>query len=212
MEERLINELIEQLRQNLENVESARQQVENTVQAYNAMREDVSMYTSELSFITQNVRTLISQLEEIKERFLGNISTQIVDEIHTAVTTLTSTISGVSLQISSLRDFTNTQAEQIISDIKQRTDFIDTTLCSTRTDIGAISVDIALCVKQLEQLTTSLQSLTDREQTHYDAIVKKLEDQEKKLDVIQKWNMVFSIIIIVLLFIIGGFIIYNYNS
>lgn len=113
MDEKLINELIEQLEQNLKNVESARQQVEKTVGAYDVLKTEVNKYTIELSFITQNVRTMISQLEEMKERFLGNISTKIVDEINLAVTTITTAIDGISSQITSLYDLTDTKAKQI---------------------------------------------------------------------------------------------------
>ncbi len=62
MDERVVNELINQLTENLEKVESVRQQVENTVKADDVLKTEVSRYTNELGFITQNVRTMISQL------------------------------------------------------------------------------------------------------------------------------------------------------
>lgn len=202
MDERVINELIKQLTENLEKVESARQQVENTIQAYDVLKTEVNKYTTELSFITQNVRTMISQLEEMKERFLGNISTRIVDEIHLAVTTITTVIDGISSQISSLHDLTDTKAEQI-----------DGTLSTIRTESNAIDVKVTSCSNQLGQLATLVNSLIDDEKTHYESIVKQMEEQENRLntefDVVRKQNKIFSIIIIVLLAIIIGLIVFN---
>ena len=65
MNEQIIKELLEQLQQNLKKIESAREQVEKTVNAYEALKKDVKHYTEELSFIVQNTRTMISQLEDI---------------------------------------------------------------------------------------------------------------------------------------------------
>ena len=89
MDEQVINELLEQLRQNLKKIESAREQVEKTVEAYAELKEDVRHYAEELSFIVQNTRTMISQLAEIKEKFLGNISVTIIEEIKSAVRVIT---------------------------------------------------------------------------------------------------------------------------
>ena len=199
MDERVINELINQLTENLEKVESARQQVEDTVQAYEVLKTEVSRYTTELGFITQNVRTMISQLEEMKERFLGNISTEIVDEIHQAVTTITTAIDGVSSKISSL----DTKAGQINNAITIRANSIDTTLGTLRTELGTIDVKVASCSNQLGQLATLINSLKTDEKAHFDNLVNQLKEQENRLntefDVVRKQNRLFSIIIIVLL-------------
>ena len=199
MDERVINELIMQLTENLEKVESARQQVEDTVQAYDVLKTEVSKYTTELGFITQNVRTMIAQLEEMKERFLSNISTEIVDEIHQAVTTITTAIEGVSSKISSL----DTKAEQVKNALTTRADSIDTTLGTIRTELGAIDVKVASCSNQLGQLATLINSLKTDEKAHFDNLVNQLKEQENRLntefDVVRKQNRLFSIIIIVLL-------------
>ena len=199
MDERVINQLINQLTENLEKVESARQQVEDTVQAYDVLKTEASRYTTELGFITQNVRTMISQLEEMKERFLGNISTEIVDEIHQAVTTITTAIDGVSSKTSSL----DTKADKINNTITIRADSIDTTLSSIRTELVAIDVKVASCSNQLGQLATLINSLKTDEKAHFDNLVNQLKEQENRLntefDVVRKQNRLFSIIIIVLL-------------
>ena len=208
MDERVINELIKQLTENLEKVESARQQVEKTVGAYDILKTEVSKYTTELGFITQNVRTMISQLEEMKERFLGNISTKIVDEIHHAVANITTTIDDVSSKISSLHNFVETKAEQIDATLNKRVDSVDSTLSNMRTKISAIDVMVASCSNQLGQLVTLVNSFKSEEKIHYENIIKKIEDQEKRLDVeldvVKKQNKMFSVAIIVLLVIIIG--------
>lgn len=209
MDERVLNELIKQLTENLAKVESARQQVEDTVQAYDVLKTEVSKYTTELGFITQNVRTMIAQLEEIKERFLSNISTVIVDEIHNAVTTITSSIEGVSLIISSLE----TKVEQVKSALTTRADSIDTTLGTIRTELGAIDVKVASCSNQLGQLATLINSFKTDEKAHFDNLVNQLEEQENWLnaefDVVRKHNKIYSIIIIVLLVIIIGLLVFS---
>lgn len=208
MDERVINELIKQLTENLKKVESARQQVENTVQAYDALKTEVSKYTIELGFITQNVRTMISQLEEMKEKFLSNISTEIVDEIHQAVTTITTAIDGVSSKISSL----DTKAGQINNAIATRADSIDAALGALRTELGAIDVKAASCSNQLRQLATLINSFKDDEKAHFDSLAKQMEAQENRLntelDVVRKQNKIFSFIIIVLLTIVMGLFVF----
>lgn len=209
MDERVLNELIKQLTENLEKVESARQQVEDTIQAYDVLKTEVSKYTTELGFITQNVRTMIAQLEEMKERFLSNISTVIVDEIHNAVTTITTSIEGVLLKISSLE----TKVEQVKSALTTRADSIDTTLGTIRTELGAIDVKVASCSNQLGQLATLINSFKTDEKAHFDNLVNQLEEQENWLnaefDVVRKHNKIYSIIIIVLLVIIIGLLVFS---
>lgn len=213
MDERVINELIKQLTENLEKVESARQQVEKTVQAYDVLKTEVSKYTTELSFITQNVRTMISQLEEMKERFLGNISTKIVDEIHLAVTTITTDIDGISSQLSSLYNLADTKVEQIDGNLKRRADSVDSTLSTIQAELNSIDVKVASCTNQLGQLATLVNSLNDDEKAHYESIVKKLEEQENRLntefDVVKKQITIFSIVIILLLAISIGIIAFS---
>lgn len=209
MDERIINELIKQLTENLKKVESARQQVEDTVQAYDVLKTEVCKYTTELRFITQNVRTMIAQLEEMKERFLSNISTEIVDEIHNAVTIITTSIEGVSSKISSLE----TKVEQVKNTLTTRTDSIDTTLVTIRTELGAIDVKVASCSNQLGQLATLINSFKTDEKAHFDNLVNQLEEQENRLDaefdVVRKRNKIYSIIIIVLLVIIIGLLVFS---
>lgn len=212
MDEKLINELIEQLEQNLKNVESARLQVEKTVQAYDALRTDVGKYTSELSFIAQNARTMISQLEEIKEKFLGNISVKIVEEINAAVKTISGEIDEVSSKTTALHNLADAGFNKFNSDLKQRTDFIDSTLSTIRTELKAVDEKVVSCLNQLGQLASSLQQLKENENSHYDTIIKQLKEQESRVntefDIVRKQNKVFSIVIIVLLFAIIGLIIY----
>lgn len=207
MDEKVINELIKQLTENLEKVEAARQQVEKTVKAYDVLKTEVSKYTTELSFITQNVRTMISQLEIIKENFLGNISTEIIDKINENTVIITSAINGVSSQISSLCDLVDNNTRQINENIKQSHEQIDSVLSYLRTEINNLDLKVVSCSNQIAVVATSIQSFSEKETIHYEAIVRRLEEQESlfntEFEVVRKQNKIFSITIIVLLIAIA---------
>lgn len=213
MDERVINELIKQLTENLEKVESARQQVQNTVQAYDVLKTDIGKYTTELSFITQNVRTMISQLEEMKKRFLGNISTEIIDEIKHSTASLSKSIDDVSVKVTPLKELIYSKSKDVNSYIKQRFDTTDVTLANINTLINDVDVKVASCSRQIAQIATSIQFLSESEQEHYDAIHKKLEEQEKRLntefDIVRKQNNIFSIMIIIMLVAIIGILFFK---
>lgn len=198
MDEKVIKELIEQLTENLEKVESARQQVEKTVKAYDALKKDVEKYTKELGFIVQNVRTIISQLEEIKDKFIGKISTEIIDEIKHATSLLSILINEVTL----LEELINNKSAEINDNIKQRHDTIDTTLSSIKTLINDADAKIVSCLKQVAQAVLSIQLLSQSEQKHYNTIYEQLN----RLNMVQKQNKFLSIVIIVLLLTIIGLI------
>lgn len=207
MDERIINELIKQLTENLEKVESARQQVGKTVQAYDVLKTEVSKYTTELSFITQNVRTMISQLTEIKEKFLGNISVTIIEEIKSAVRVITEQINALSTQITSIHDMVEAKSQTILSTINNRSNSIDSTLKSIHHNINNLYVEVVSISNHLGQVLTSLNDLKDSEKIHFDSIIKRLEDQDDHISIefeaLRKQNMIFSFVIIVLLIIIG---------
>jgi len=213
MDERVINELIKQLTENLERVESTREQVENTVQAYDALKTDVSKYTTELSFITQNVRTMISQLEEMKEKFLGNISSNIVKEIKGGVTSLTNKTDGVAEKIAFLDELVRNKSKDINDNIKNRFDTTDTSLFNIRALLNDVDAKVESCSKQITQTANSVQSLADRENKHFDTLKQLFEEQEKRFDmefdVVRKQNKIYFFVIIVLLIAIGCLIYFN---
>ncbi len=198
MDEKVIKELIEQLTENLKKVKSARQQVEKTVKAYDALKKDVEKYTKELGFIVQNVRTIISQLEEIKDKFIGKISTEIIDEIKHATSLLSKLINEVTL----LEELINNKSAEINDNIKQRHDTIDTTLSSIKTLINDADAKVVSCLKQVAQAVLSIQLLSQSEQKHYNTIYEQLN----RLNMVQKQNKFLSIVIIVLLLTIIGLI------
>ena len=140
MNEQVIKELLEQLKQNLKKIESAREQVAKTVNAYEALNKEVKHYTEELSFIVQNTRTMISQLEEIKKKFLGNISVTIIEEIKAAVRKITEQTNAISSQISSVYDLVDSKSQTIISNINSRSDSIDSALGDIQNTINSLSV------------------------------------------------------------------------
>lgn len=205
MDEKRINELLLQLEQSLKNIESAREQVEKTVKAYETLKKDVRHYTEELSFIVQNTRTMISQLEEIKEKFLGNISVTIIEEIKAGVREITGKINVLSSQISSVYDLLDSKSQTIISDINNRSDSIDSAL-------GTIQITLNSLSGKTESVITKLDTLTSNETKHFKEIEKKLDAQKefiyRELSTVRKQNIILFAINAFLLMVILGFILH----
>lgn len=205
MNEKTINELLEQLKQNLKKIESARKQVEKTVNAYEALKEDVRHYTEELNFIVQNTRTMISQLEEIKEKFLGNISVTIIEEIKAAVMRITEQIQPLSSQISSVYDLVDSKSQTIISNINRRSDSIDSVLESIQNSINSL-------LDKTDSVMVKLDKLTSNEDKHFTDISKKMEAQEvfidRELSIVRKQNIILFVINAILQLAILGFILH----
>ncbi len=205
MNEQVIKELLEQLKQNLKKMESAREQVEKTVNAYEVLKEDVRHYTEELSFIVQNTRTMVSQLEEIKEQFLGNISVTIIEEIKAAVREITEQTKALSSQISSVYDLVDSKSQIIIGNIDRRSDSIDTALGTIQNAINSLS-------GETDRVIEKLNTLSSNEDNHFKAIEKKLDSQKdfiyRELAVVRKQNIILFAINTILLLVILGFILH----
>jgi chromosome segregation ATPase len=205
MDEKTINELLQQLEQSLKNIEAARKQVEKTVNAYEALKEDVRHYTEELSFIAQNTRTMISQLEEIKEKFLGNISVTIIEEIKAAVRIITEQTNALSSQVSSVYDLVDSRSQAINSNINNRFDSIDSVLGTIQNTINSLS-------DKTDRVIAKLDTLTSNEDKHFMEIEKKLDAQEKficrELSIVRKQNIVLFAINALLLLAILVFVLH----
>jgi chromosome segregation ATPase len=205
MDEQVIKELLEQLKQNLKKIETAREQVEKTVNAYEVLKEDVRHYTEELSFIVQNTRTMISQLEEIKEKFIGNISITIIEEIKAAVRIITEQTNALSSQISSVYDLVDSKSHSIISNINSRSDSIDSALGTIQNTINSLS-------GKTDSVIEKLDTLTSNEDKHFKEIEKKFDAQEKffyrELSIVRKQNIILFSINATLLLAILGFVLH----
>lgn len=205
MNEQVIKELLEQLKQNLKKIESAREQVETTVNAYEALDKDVKHYTEELSFIVQNTRTMISQLEEIKEKFLGNISDTIIEEIKVAVRKITEQTNALSSQISSVYDLVDSKSQTIISNINSRSDSIDSALGTIQNTINSLS-------GKIDRVIVKLDTLTSNGDKYFKEIEKKFDVQEefiyRELSIVRKQNIILFAINAILLLVILGFILH----
>lgn len=209
MNEQVIRELLEQLKQNLKKIETAREQVEKTVNAYEVLKKDVRHYTEELNFIVQNTRTMISQLEEIKEIFLGNISANIIKEIEIGVNKITQETESLSSQVTSIDKLINTNSQTIIDDIKKRSDSIDLSLGTIQNSINSLSSKTDRANSELGEIKVALNTLTSNEDQHFKVIEKNFDAQEKfiyrELSSVRKQNIVlFSINAILQLVILGG--------
>ena len=205
MNEQVIKELLEQLKQNLKKMESAREQVEKTVNAYEALKEDVRHYTEELSFIVQNTRTMISQLEVIKEKFLGNISVTIIEEIKAAVREITEQTKTLFSQISSVYDLVDSKSQTIIGNINRQSDSIDTALGTIQNAINSLSGETNRVIERLDTLTSN-------ENKHFKEIEKKFDSQKdfiyRELTIVRKQIIILFAINALLLLAILGFILH----
>ena len=205
MNEQVIKELLEQLKQNLKKIESAREQVEKTVNAYEILKKDVKHYTEELSFIVQNTKTMISQLEEIKEKFLGNISVTIIEEIKAAVREITVQTKALSSQISSVYDLVDSISQTIIGNINRRSDSIDSVLRSTQNSINSLS-------NKTDSVIAKLDTLISNEDKHFKEIWKKIDAQKesiyKELSALRKQIILLFTFDAVLLLILLGFVLH----
>lgn len=205
MNEQVIKELLEQLKQNLKKIESAREQVEKTVKAYEVLKEDVRHYTEELSFIVQNTRTMISQLEEIKGKFLGSISITIIEEIKAAVRTITEQTNALSSQITSVYDLVDSKTQIIINNINGRSDSIDSTLGTIHNTINSIS-------NKTDAVITKLDTLISNEDKHFKEIWKKIDAQKesiyRELSALRKQITLLFTFDAVLLLILLGFVLH----
>lgn len=205
MNEQVIKELLEQLKQNLKKIESAREQVEKTVNAYEALKKDVRHYTEELSFIVQNTRTMISQLEEIKEKFLGNISITIIEEIKKAVRLITERTDVLSSQISSVFDLVDSKSQIIISNINSRSDSIDSALGTINNTINSLS-------SKTDNVINILDTIISNEDKYFKEIEKKFDAQEeyiyRELSMVRKQNIILFAINAILLLAILGFVLH----
>lgn len=205
MNEQVIKELLEQLKQNLKKIESAREQVEKTVKAYEVLKKDVRHYTEELSFIVQNTRTMISQLEEIKEKFLGNISITIIEEIKTAVRLITERTDALSSQISSVFDLVDSKSQIIISNINDRSDSIDSALDTINNTMNSLS-------SKTDNVIKTLVTITSNEDKYFKEIEKKFDAQEeyicRELSIVRKQNIILFAINAILLLAILGFVLH----
>lgn len=212
MNEEIINELLLQLEQSLRNIESARQQVENTVNAYEALNGDVRHYTEELSFIVQNTRTMISQLEEIKEKFLGNISVTIIERINSGVSEIKTDTDALSTQIGLLRELIESKSRTISDDIKNRSDSIDSALGTIQHTINSIASKTDKTIAKLDEIKATLNTLVSNEDKHFKEIEKKLDAQEefiyRELAIIRKQNIILFAINAILLLAILGFVLH----
>ena len=205
MNEQVIKELLEQLKQNLKKIESAREQVEKTVIAYEALKKDVRHYTEELSFIVQNTRTMISQLEEIKEKFLGNISITIIEEIKKAVRLITERTDVLSSQISSVFELVDSKSQIIISNINSRSDSIDSALGTINNTINSLS-------SKTDNVINILDTIISNEDKYFKEIEKKFDAQEeyiyRELSIVRKQNIILFAINAILLLAILGFVLH----
>ena len=189
----------------MKKIESASEQVEKTVNAYEALNKDVKHYTEELNFIVQNTRTMISQLEEVKEKFLGNISGTIIEEIKAAIKIITEQTNALSSQISSVYDLVDSKSQTIISDINSRADSIDTALGTILNTINSIS-------GKTDRIIAKLDALISNEDKQFEIIEKKFEAQEefiyRELSIVRKQNVILFTINALLQFIILGFVLH----
>lgn len=160
MNEQIINELLEQLKSSLKNVEAAQTQVKAVAGAYNAMEGQIGGFVTELGFITQNTRTMITQLEEVKKNFLANVSTELGTKIDNGIIDVKASITSTSNEIKSLTNTAisdiNSSKNSVVSEISGKSQTITNAITSTE---GKILTDNQAT---RTSLTTALSSSESR--------------------------------------------------
>lgn len=202
MNENTINELLNQLNTNLQNVESAREQVDAVVKAYGLLSEETKQYTTDLGFIVQNTRTIISQLKEIKKNFRENVSTEIIKEIGANSKELQTKISNVRTLLSSFKSETETHLANITDDISNRATAIDSVLGTVSTNLNTANTCLGKLQTNLTNETTSiknlLQSIKNNEEEHYSKTSLKVDSLGKTLDTKINWTLIILVINVIL--------------
>ncbi len=202
MNENTINELLNQLNTNLQNVESAREQVDAVVKAYGLLSEETKQYTTDLGFIVQNTRTIISQLKEIKKNFRENVSTEIIKEIGSNSKELQTKISNVRTLLSPFKSETETHLSNITDDISNRATAIDSVLGTVSTNLNTANTCLGKLQTNLTNETTSiknlLHSIKNNEEEHYSKTSLKVDSLGKTLNSKINWTLVTVVINVIL--------------
>lgn len=202
MNEQIINELLEQLKSNLENVESAKKQVEDTVGAYNTLEGQVDGFVRELGYITQNTHTIIEQLEEVKKNFLSNVSTNLENII-------TQGVESINSNVNSAKEIELQQSTTIISNVNTSETNIATKITTESTAISnAIGSSMNTVVTGIQNTRTNIASaLSNSEQRilqlvndRVDVIQSEINSSEDSIKGAVHWAV--GICVIILLFVI----------
>lgn len=179
--------------------------VEKTSTDFKAKTDSVIVkFTEQNDKLTESVKELVALREQIKK------ATEEIESVKSALNVILKELKdSQDEQDEALNDIKNkistlsTKTEEIISISKNLISNIDSlkALCQeTNRSINSSTTHII----------TSLDDLKANEQTHFDSIVKRMENQEKRIntefDVVRRQNKVFSIIIIILLLLIAGLV------
>lgn len=154
MNEQLINELIEQLTQSLKNVESANVQVKKVADSYECLENVIAGYNIDLGFIVQNARTMIKLLEEIKEQFRTNVSSEIIKKVEEEAKSLSNDFVTVGGALTVQGETLNAMLERILADMTKNA-----------TTIGSHINEVNDNVKTLQSDVTSFKNTFNTENT-----------------------------------------------
>ena len=100
--------------------------------------------------IVDNIRTMISQLEEKNEKFLGDIYWKIIEEHKKAVNIICATI--------------DSKSQDILYVINKSEDSLDSAIRSLQNHANEINEQVNLAITKLDSITNILQALDEREQ------------------------------------------------
>lgn len=189
MNEEIINGLLQQLQENLNKVEAARVQVEKTVAAYETLKQSVDYYTKELDSIVNNVQTMISQLEEIKEHFMNNVSSKVIAEIQKGVSTIVAETDKLSSQVSSVHSLIEEKSNDLSHNITQQADSLNDKFSS---QFKTLSHEIQL---DTEKIHSTIQSSSE---TIVNAIAESKKKVAKAIN-INRWIIIVGLVILIIL-------------
>ena len=200
MNEKMINELLEQLKKNLETVESAQKQVENTVNAYSALQGDVKEYVKELEQIKEHTKELVELLEEVKKHFLKNVSSEIIKAIEDAAKNISLLVTASSTELKELLNHIGID----INDVAFKLDNGISKVCSEITNAQA---ELKECLKScetelLESIASAeliLKALASDEQKRFEDLETRLSEMENRTRT--NFNIVVASIVISMIII-----------
>ena len=171
-----------------------------------ALREQIKKATNEILVLKDSLDQISKDLKESQEaqdKTLNDIQQKVIElpaSLHSEAVSVIQSITSVE---TSLTDVITGSKNELDNKIATELSKIELRIVNVESLCEGISSSVETFSGQITSILTTLKN---SEQSHYNAIVKQLGEQEKRLntefDVVRKQNSIFSFVIIILLAII----------